>query len=136
MEIPTFIQYIYENPAPFIIPILYCYYCPHSEASEGYVFTGVCHSVIEPGGGRSEPETWSQHLPPSLPPGLGHNTPLLPDYAQAGGTHPTGMHSCLSKILQYILCTIFRQNGHTKRKKGNKRKEVVAKNASFTLLAI
>ena len=21
------------------------FYCPHSEASKGYVFTGVCHSV-------------------------------------------------------------------------------------------
>ena len=35
--------------------------------------------------------------PPSLPPGPGHNTSLRPrDYAQGGGTHPTGMHSCLS----------------------------------------
>ena len=29
--------------------------------------------------------TWSQHLPPCPPPR---------DYEQAGGTHPTGMHSC------------------------------------------
>ena len=27
-------------------PIGMLYYRPHSEASEGYVFTGVCHSVI------------------------------------------------------------------------------------------
>ena len=26
------------------------YYCPRSEASDGYVFTGVCHSVTERGG--------------------------------------------------------------------------------------
>ena len=41
--------------------------------------------------------TRSQHLPPpTLEPG--HNTSLPPprDYAQAGGTHPTGMHSCLT----------------------------------------
>ena len=25
------------------------FYCPHSEAGEGYVFTGVCHSVTEQG---------------------------------------------------------------------------------------
>ena len=33
----------------------------------------------------------------SLPPGEGHNTSLPPpprDYAQVGGTYPTGMHSC------------------------------------------
>ena len=125
--------------------------------SEGYVFTGVCHSFCSTGGGgvgrsqhlppgqhsplgpghntslppgtRSQylppPGTWSQHLPspgtqsqhllppgpghntslppgtrsqhlPPLPPGPGHNTSLPPprDYAQAGGTHYTGMHSC------------------------------------------
>ena len=61
------------------------YYRPRSEASEGYVFTGVCHSVTERGGeggvnqGLSHntslpPGTSSQHLPPSLPPGPGHNT--------------------------------------------------------------
>ena len=39
------------------------------------------------------PRTRSQNLPP---PGPGHNTslPHPRDYAQAGGTHPTGMHSC------------------------------------------
>ena len=48
--------------------------------------------------------TRSQHLPPRMRPG--YNTPLPPrmrpgynpspprDYAQVGGTHPTGMHSC------------------------------------------
>ena len=35
--------------------------------------------------------TWSLH-PPHL--GLGHSTPPPPHYTQAGGTHPTGMHSC------------------------------------------
>ena len=64
------------------------------------------------------PRTWSQHLPPgpghntSPPPGPGHNTSLPPgtwsqylppppwDYAQVGGTHPTGMHSC------YLILTV------------------------------
>ena len=93
--------------------------------SEGYVFTGVCHSVIFGGEGgvvtwdlvTTPPSlpSWSQHPPPSrsqhppwdlvttprpppqdLDQGPGHNTPLPPpqDYTQAGGTHPTGMHSC------------------------------------------
>ena len=39
------------------------------------------------------PGTRSQHPPPSLPP---WTTPPPPDYAQAGGTHPTGMHYCLN----------------------------------------
>ena len=154
-------------------------YRPRSEASEGYVFTGVCHSVIFRGGrevgdhgpGHNTPPpdldmgpghntplppgpghgtwsqhlppppgtwtwdlvttppsppppwtwdlvttppsppplehghgTWSQHLPPPRPPlsppldldmGPGHNTSLPPrDCAQAGGMHPTGIHSC------------------------------------------
>ena len=55
------------------------------------------------------PGTWSQY--PLPPPGPGHNTPSPPrdlvttppspppDYAQAGGTHPTGMHSCIASNL-------------------------------------
>ena len=35
-----------------------------------------------------------QHLPTSLPPGSKVTTPPPQDYAQADGTHPTGMHSC------------------------------------------
>ena len=144
---------------------------PRSEASKGYIFTGVCHFNSGGGGGwpvhntslpppgtwlqhppPSPPGTWSQHPPPSPPHlGHGHNTHSLPpppprdmvttpapspptwdmvttpaplplptwdmvttptplptwdmvttppppphlDYVQAGGTHPTGMHSCL-----------------------------------------
>ena len=126
------------------------FYRPRSVASEGYVFTGVCHSFCSTrggGGGRwstpkdqvttppppprtwtwdlvttpppphlghghnthpppphlghghnthpPPPGTWSQHLPPSPPPTWDMvTTPTPPlDYAQAGGTHPTGMHS-------------------------------------------
>ena len=57
------------------------HYCPRNEASAGYVFTGVCHSVTERG--REVDNT--KDCPP---PGPGQNT-------QAGGTHPTGMDSCL-----------------------------------------
>ena len=47
--------------------------------SEGYVFTGVCHSVTERGG-EVLTRTRSQHLPPSLPPWdqPGDNTSLPP----------------------------------------------------------
>ena len=77
------------------------FYRPRSEASEGYVFTGVRHSVTEQGGeggvdnntsppgpghntslpldntSLPPPRTRSQHLP-FLPPGPGHNTSLPP----------------------------------------------------------
>ena len=69
------------------------------------------------------PGTWSQHTPTPPPPdmdmGPGHNTPSPPrtwtwdlvttphsplDYVQAGGMHPTGMHSCyLFKISRFEL---------------------------------
>ena len=82
-----------------------------SEASEGYVFTGVCHSVTEQGGGGRE--EWTRDLVTTPPPQDQRpdqvTTPPPPDqrpdqvsippppsrdYAQAGGTHPTGMHTC------------------------------------------
>ena len=72
------------------------------------------------------PRTRSQHLPL----GLGHNTSLPPqnqvttppplqnqvttpppslprDYAQAGSTHPTGMHSCfkIADAINIYICT-------------------------------
>ena len=48
------------------------------------------------------PRTWSQH-PLPCPLGPGHNTPPPPrDYAQVGGTHPTGMHSFENMFL-FIL---------------------------------
>ena len=58
--------------------------------------------------------TRSQHLPPPLwttaptpPLGPGHNTSPLPPYGQwAGGTHPTGMHSCSNIIFSTIECSL------------------------------
>ena len=46
------------------------HYRPRSEASEGYLFKGICLSnsgicLSNSGGGRSGPGTWSQHPPPS-----------------------------------------------------------------------
>ena len=51
------------------------YYRPRSEASEGYVFTGICHSVIFGGG---EVATWDMVTTPPSPLGPGHNTSLPP----------------------------------------------------------
>ena len=55
-------------------------YRPRSEASKGYVFTGICLSNSGGGGGRWA--TRSQHLPPSS--GPGHNTSL----PQTRSQHP------------------------------------------------
>ena len=41
------------------------------------------------------PRTRSQHLPPPPPRTRSQHLPLPRDYAQAGGTPPNGMHSCL-----------------------------------------
>ena len=81
---------------------LIIYYRPHSE---GYVFTGMCHSFCSTGRGGVQhqrpldntsphPGTRSQHLPPPgtrAPRTRSHLPP--PDHAQAGGTHPTGMRA-------------------------------------------
>ena len=51
------------------------YYRPLSEASKGYIFTGVCHF------NSGEGEEWTRDMvktPPSIPPGPGHNTSLPP----------------------------------------------------------
>ena len=69
---------------------------PANNVCEGYVFTRVCHSVH--GGGDIWLSAWWDTPPgadtPSqeqTPPGVVH----AGRYGQqAGGTHPTGMHSC------------------------------------------
>ena len=76
----------------------------------------VCHSVTERGGvgGQHQRSTTSlpgqgqrsqhlptsqgqrsQHLPPPQPGSKATTPPPPGHYAQAGGTHPTGMHSCM-----------------------------------------
>ena len=103
---------------------------PATELGQGYVFTGVCHSINRRGGGVPDtPQTWNRHHPgPGTPPweqtpppqsrhpsSPGADTPgtrYTPQdqvhphaehagrYGQwAGGTHPTGMQSCLFKVL-------------------------------------
>ena len=63
-------------------------YRPFSEASEGYVFTGVCHSVTGMlySGKQTDATVIESHSSfVSLSP-IG--------WKWAGGTHPTGMHPC------------------------------------------
>ena len=62
---------------------------PVNEVCEGYVFTGVCLST----GGVTAPLHAGIH---TLPPDQKQTPPqcMLGYGQQAGGTHPTGMHSC------------------------------------------
>ena len=88
---------------------------PATKLGQGYIFTGVCDSVH--GGG----EYLGRYTPrdqvpprPGTPPGP--DTPPRAVHAgrygqQAGGTHPTGMHSCCLRNNQYfsncILHVVF-----------------------------
>ena len=68
---------------------------PANEVCEGYVFTGVCLST----GGVSAPLHVGIHNPlgrhpPLVDTPLGRHQCMLGYGQQAGGTHPTGMHSC------------------------------------------
>ena len=111
---------LYENS------IAFPFYRPRSKASEGYVFTGVCHSVTawRGGGGRwatpmvnppwdqvrtstpwdqvgtstpPPPGTRSEHLPP--PDQVRTSTPPSREHRQVGCMHPTGMHACYILVL-------------------------------------
>ena len=64
------------------VPFQICNYRPRSKASEGYVFTGVCHSFCSTGGGGgSGQHQWStttspgpgQNIYPPPPPGPDQN---------------------------------------------------------------
>ena len=96
------------------------YLPPATKLRQGYVLTPVCQSFCSQGGG-----VWHTHTPPGqtppgqTPPGAdthrpvhagihtpspvhaGIHTPLVQcmlGYGQqVGGTHPTGMHSCLTE---------------------------------------
>ena len=120
----------HTNKIPIVMQNKTYYYRPCSEASEGYVFIGVCHSVIFwttppprqhlpldntspwttplPWPGSQHPPSPGQHLlrwsgsnvttPPH--PAQGQRSQHLPpgNYAQAGVTYPTGMHSRDTKM--------------------------------------
>ena len=92
----------------------HCYYRPQRSCGQGNVFTGVCLST---GGGVCLSACWDAiPLPPDGEPPLGWRTPpwmenhpppwdgeppppgkQTPAYGlRAAGTHPTGMHSCIT----------------------------------------
>ena len=83
------------------------YLPPANEVCEGYVFTGVCLSTggcLLLGGGASSPGAAPGGVPApggaccggSGPGGTWWRSPWTA--TAEGGTHPTGMHSCLTCI--------------------------------------
>ena len=72
-------------------------YRPLTKFREGYVFTGVCDSVHRGGGAWSRgaglvPGGTCSGVVPSPGGGAWWRPPRMA--TAAGGTHPTGMHSC------------------------------------------
>ena len=61
---------------------------------QGNIFTSVCHSFCSRGGGRWVCIQGGGSASPSDTTGYGQ---------QAGGMHPTGMHSCLSQFLNFSI---------------------------------
>ena len=93
---------------------------PANEVCEGYVFTGVlsvhrwgclpfaCWDTPLLGRHPSWADTPHRH-PPGRPPTdtPGQTPPMLGYGQQAGGTHPTGMHSCWCDVLWNCDCYNF-----------------------------
>ena len=90
---------------------------PANEVCEGYVFTPVCQLFCSQGGVSASVHP-GIHPPEQTPPRSRHppgvDTPMHPHCAvhagrygqQAGGTHPTGMHSCRIIVsIQNIVVT-------------------------------
>ena len=75
-------------------------YRPQTKLRKGNVFTSVCQEFCLQGGGVHPP---CRHAPPrpNMPPG--QKPPPRQTATAADGTHPTGMHCCLTiAILQYL----------------------------------
>ena len=86
-------------------------YRPQRKLREGNVFTPVCHSVhkgrvsasgsgggclpLGPGGVHPPGQTPPRQTPPWADTHLGRHPPVEMTI-EAGGTHPTGMHSCFN----------------------------------------
>ena len=72
-----------------------------NEVCEGYVFTPVCHSVHK--GGRCLSQCMLGYTPRADTPPESRHPPRADTPQQtvtaADGTHPTGMHSCISMYL-------------------------------------
>ena len=81
-----------------------CFYRSQTKLREGNVFTPVCHSVYM--GGLPSHNAMGLAYPPPPNRTPRNQTPPRQDTdnttrygQQAGGTHPTGMHTCLSEFL-------------------------------------
>ena len=88
---------------------------PATKLGQGYIFTGVCDSVHREGGACSQGGSAPRGSAPGVVPGRGGI--LLPGgllrggawwrppqtATAAGGTHPTGMHSCSKEECSLIL---------------------------------
>ena len=85
---------------------------PANKVCKGYVFTPVCHSVHREGRG-CLPHCMLGYTPPDQrqTPPLDQTPPQVADTPavhagrygqQAGGTHPTGMHSCVFYLKSYF----------------------------------
>ena len=75
------------------------FYRPQTKLREGNVFTPICDSVHGGGVGLYPSIQWAggEHPPGQIPPPRADTTSRhLPNEMaiEAGGTHPTGMHSC------------------------------------------
>ena len=78
---------------------------PATKLGQGYVFTRVCDSVhglggAWPGGVPGPGGAWSRGCLVLVLGGPGGDPPGTA--TAAGGTHPTGMHSCWNKLLLTI----------------------------------
>ena len=81
----------------FMVSFLHHYYRPQRSCGQGYVFTRVCDSVH--GGGSPGRETPPDRQTPPPP------RKQTPEYGlRAAGTHPTGMHACLSHLIPLWAC--------------------------------
>ena len=70
----------------------------------GNIFAPVCHSVHRGG------NTWAGTPPGRYSPPLGQVSPhqcMLGYGQQAGGTHPTGMHSCFTCQQSNVKCHLY-----------------------------
>ena len=88
--VPTFQDLQNSLTFPVLFSFFQYFYCPQTKSREGNVFTPVCHSVHGWGGGgvfASASRGW-------IPPWTDNPPPPVEMTIEAGGTHPTGMHSC------------------------------------------
>ena len=98
------------------VPLRYFY-----RPRDGNVFTSVCQEFCP----RGEGGGWiSQHVigrqphrqtPPRQTPPLRQTPPSTKMATEAGGTHPTGIHSCSGRVLTHIIQIVIQLSKLKKR---------------------